>query len=65
VAHPYLPQAVEVVHLQDPPAPAAGVHSVMAASTAARRTDGPRHGGGNPYTLLQELFVLDTVSTCP
>jgi hypothetical protein len=26
VAHPYLPQAVVVEHLQDPPAPAAGVH---------------------------------------
>jgi hypothetical protein len=26
VAHPYLPQAVEVAHLQDPPAPVAGVH---------------------------------------
>ena len=26
VAHPYLPQAVEVAHLQDPPAPAVGVH---------------------------------------
>jgi hypothetical protein len=26
VAHPHLPQAVVVEHLQDPPAPAAGVH---------------------------------------
>ena len=26
VAHPYLPQAVEVAHLQDPPASAEGVH---------------------------------------
>jgi hypothetical protein len=26
VAHPYLPQAVEVAHLQDPPALVAGVH---------------------------------------
>jgi hypothetical protein len=26
VAHPDLPQAVVVEHLQDPPAPAAGVH---------------------------------------
>ena len=26
VAHPYLPQAVVVAHLQDPPALAAGIH---------------------------------------
>jgi hypothetical protein len=47
VAHPYLPQAVEVAHLQDPPAPGGRRPLVMAASIAARRII-DRHGGGNP-----------------
>jgi hypothetical protein len=59
VAHPHLPQVVVVEHLQDPPAPAAGVHwssrraQLLVALYPAMVEVVPMHCSRNPSSWIR------------